>query len=1478
MTTGQIAGVFGNRVTEAMLRIEGRYVQPIGTAGWWIPSGTTYFSPDSSDTPDQELAFAIDAFFLPHRHRDPFHTAAIPTESTVTYDVHRLLPERATDALGNMIAMSSIDYRVLQPAEVTDPNGNRAAAAYDALGLVVATAVMGKAAAAPAEGDRITADLIPDLTDSEREVFFSNPLGAFAESLLGDASQRFVHDLHAYRRSATSAHPQPAWSFTLARETHVPDPAPLRIQGAFAYSDGFGRQIQSKAQAEAGEVPARGADGQIVLGANGLLVMTSGVSARWVGTGWTVYNNKGNPVRTYEPFFTDTHQFEPDTRVGVTPILCHDPMGRIVVTVHPDHSWEKVVFDPWQQSAWDVNDTVLIADPITDPDVGGLLARLPAEDVRPTWYELRTAPGLGAERTARWPDPRNLAAQQRAATQTGVHAATPAVTHADSLGRAVLAVAHNRYTYSNAPDGSAPVEEKFLTRTVLDVEGNEREVIDALGRVVMRYDHDVAGRRIHQSGMDCGHRWSLTDVGSAVLYNWDDRGHQTRTQHDALRRPVRTFLQDGDAAEVLIGSTLFGESVPAPEARNLRTRAIEVRDQAGLVTTDEYDFKGNLLHRARQLARVYDATLDWAGNVDLLPGPMVQRTRYDALNRPVQEVAPCANLAGTPVSVVQRSYNEAGLLERVDSWLELDAEPNALLDPATASLAAVTGIDYDAKGQRQRIGYGNGVVSDYAYDRFTLRLARLTTRRDGDTVQDLAYTYEPTGNITAIRDDAQQTVFFRNSRIDPGSDYLYDATYRLIEATGREHLGQNGASLPSTYNDVGCIGLLHPGDGNAMGRYLERYVYDAAGNIQSLQHRGSDGANPGWTRNFTYGEASRLEPAKTGNRLTSSSIGSTTKVFSAAGDGYDQHGSMLRMPQLQEMHWDHRDQLRMTRRQAVDAKDADGITHAGERTWYVYDASGQRVRKVTESRSGVIKESRLYAGPCEVYERRGGSPLVRESLHLRDGKQRVALVETRLAGVEPGVPARLVRFPLANHLGSVALELDDQAKIISYEEYTPYGSSSYQAVRSQTEATKRYRYTGKEQDEESGLYYHEARYYAPWLGRWTSCDPVAHPNRYSFCDLNPIAMTDPSGRDPVELQSGPYRTIRGDHVHQVASRTAGPGASRASAAEFRSSLSVSTKSPGYNDAGGQRVETALNRAQWGTDANGTPAKTGRVQINASGETSVGVSRSATVSPWFEDIKSFFKLREAGLSPDDALDAVFASSEQLEAAGAMPQRVPNAPRSAPKTLKTGQILSPETPTQVSGGANASAGTPEAAPHPETFAKTAAADLEAAAGAAGASKPVSAPASGVSTALRVGGIALSVGGTAYSAYAFGEDISEGRWGSAALNGTSFAGGGLALGGTAVGSTALATVGTVIAAPAAVIGAGAAGWKIGEYTNENTAISDVAAAGGSAVERFTGSSTWGAIGAAGTAVVTAPVFVPIALGKGIGRGAAWLWNKAF
>src|SRR5262249_29516970 len=160
---------------------------------------------------------------------------------------------------------------------------------------------------------------------------------------------------------------------------------------------------------------------------------------------------------------------------------------------------------------------------------------------------------------------------------------------------------------------------------------------------------------------------------------------------------------------------------------------------------------------------------------------------------------------------------------------------------------------------------------------------------------------------------------------------------------------------------------------------------------------------------------------------------------------YDAHGNLLRMPHLQVMQWDFKDQLQVTQRQVVNGADTESLGQ-GERTYYVYDITGERVRKVTEQGTGQVKDERIYLGGFEIYRKNGANPLVRETLHIIDDKQPIALVETRTQGGD-SAQQKVIRYQFGNHLGSAGLELDDQAQLISYEEYTPYGSTSYQAVR-----------------------------------------------------------------------------------------------------------------------------------------------------------------------------------------------------------------------------------------------------------------------------------------------------------------------------------------------------------------------------------------------------------------------------------------------
>jgi RHS repeat-associated protein len=1079
---------------------QGSYVNLDGDGRWWIPSGQIFYSPGAGDTPAQELAEARAHFFLPRRFRDAFGQ-----EATVAYDAYDLLLLETQDALGNRVTVGerdasgaitrrANDYRTLQPWLVSDPNRNRSTVAFDALGMVVGTAVMGKLE--ETLGDSLEG-FVPDLDETAVLDHLQNPL-ADPHTILQKATTRLVYDLFAYQRTRNSAIPQPAVVYTLTRETHESDlnGQPTRVQHSFSYSDGFGREMQKKIQAEPGSVPQRDVAGRIIVGADGQPLMTPyDFSPRWVGSGWTVFNNKGKPVRQYEPFFTDTHRFEFEPKIGVSPVLFYDPVERVVATLHPNHTWEKVVFDPWRQATWDVND-ILLLDPAVDPDVGGFFQRLPEADWRPTWHGLRTDPAHATAFAARYPDANIRARETQAARQTEHHAATPTVAHFDTLGRTFLTLAHNRFRQNNSL-----IEERYPTRAELDIEGNQRAMRDAieqngdaLGRVVMRYDYDMLGNRIHQASMEAGERWMLNDATGNPIRAWDSRGFMRCMTYDELRRPTGLFVTE-NGVERLAKRTEYGEG--QGEAGNHRGKVWRQFDQAGVVTNVAYDFKGNLLESGRRLTRDYKTAPDWNGAPALENETFTGRTRFDALNRPVELRPPDGSL-------VRPGYNEANLVERIE----------ANLRGAATATVFVADIDYNAKGQRERIAYGNGATTTYAYDLLTFRLMRLrTTRNGGDVLQDLTYTYDPAGNITQIRDDARQTIYFNNTVVEPHAEYTYDAIYRLIEAAGREHIGQLNEIVPTSWDDAPRVRLAHPHDGQAMRRYTERYEYDAVGNFLRLIHQAINGS---WTREYAYEEPSLLEPGKTSNRLSRTTIGATVEPYS-----HDVHGNMTRMPHLPLMRWDFEDQLQATSQQVV--------TNGGtpETTYYVYDAAGQRVRKVTERQAGPnqtptrLKE-RIYLGGFEIYREYAGDgqtiALERETLHLMDGQQRIALAETLTVedSLSLGERARVrVRYQLGNHLGSASLELDDEAQIISYEEYYPYGSTSYQAVRSQTETPKRYRYTGKERDEESGLYYHGARYYAPWVGKWTNSDPsglLDGPNVYVFVQCNPILNIDPNGR------------------------------------------------------------------------------------------------------------------------------------------------------------------------------------------------------------------------------------------------------------------------------------------------------------------------------------------------------------------------------
>lgn len=247
------------------------------TAGqYWIRSGIAGFQPD-----------AAQHFYLPESYTDPFGN---PT--TVSFDQkYHLFLQSSEDARGNTTSVEEFDFRVLAPSQMKDANGNLSEAAFDTLGMPAAMALLGTGS----EGDSLVGltDALLNPPASDVQTFFTSSYrDLLPRQWLNNATARHIYWFGEEVASDGSVTwgMHPAAACGVVREEHVAslatdDVSPLQI--AVEYSDGLGAVLVKKAQAEP-------APGDSVL--------------RWIASGKTVLNNKGKPVKPYEPYFSDTEQ------------------------------------------------------------------------------------------------------------------------------------------------------------------------------------------------------------------------------------------------------------------------------------------------------------------------------------------------------------------------------------------------------------------------------------------------------------------------------------------------------------------------------------------------------------------------------------------------------------------------------------------------------------------------------------------------------------------------------------------------------------------------------------------------------------------------------------------------------------------------------------------------------------------------------------------------------------------------------------------------------------------------------------------------------------------------------------------------------------------------------------------------------------------------------------------------------------------
>lgn len=638
----------------------------------------------------------------------------------------------------------------------------------------------------------------------------------------------------------------------------------------------------------------------------------------------------------------------------------------------------------------------------------------------------------------------------------------------------------------------------------LDSQGEVVATIDPRGLTAFSYRRDMQGRVLHMRSIDAGDSWSFYDAQDRLIRVWDGRGFEVEQGYDALDRPTTVHAR-GNGLDHIVEERTYGGNDVASMGSNLSGALIRIRDQSGEVTVGRYDPAGQPLTTTRRI-RTGTGEADWRAAEPLEATVFTTETAFDGLGRLCRAVLP-------DDSTRTLTYLQGGGLLR---------QVVTTADGKVVDIAVLDGASYDARGLRSGIGLGNGVSLEYRYDDETFRLTRQTARNAARTLQDAQYTYDPAGNIVRIVDGALTgpNAIVTGSILPPRRDYAYDAHYRLTRATGRVHqaLLQHDY-IPALGGPIKGTRHITLNNGAALEAFTRRYEYDDSGNLRRVRHVGT---TQNWTTDLWISPASnRSLPALDNNGI----------AVSAPEMKFDAAGNLTALDHLRAVDWSWRSTIS---RAVIIERPGD----VDDDEVYTYAADGTRVRKVTTRKKGdgiVEVIEKVYFGDCERKRvtLNGALILERWTSHFRSGNERIALLH-RWTRDDLGretddiAPARW-RYQLATHQGSSSVELDENGNVVSYEEYFPYGGSSFIGGDNVRDVQiKEYRYSGKERDDATSLYYFGHRYYAPWMCRWMSPDPIGPQddlNLYQFVLGDPVGNVDPDGLQTMPRTRGRFEVV-----------------------------------------------------------------------------------------------------------------------------------------------------------------------------------------------------------------------------------------------------------------------------------------------------------------------------------------------------------------
>jgi len=399
----------------------------------------------------------------------------------------------------------------------------------------------------------------------------------------------------------------------------------------------------------------------------------------------------------------------------------------------------------------------------------------------------------------------------------------------------------------------------------------------------------------------------------------------------------------------------------------------------------------------------------------------------------------------------------------------------------------VKNIDYDARGMRKLVEFGSGLVTEFNYDENNLWLSGLKTHNPGNSVlQDLEYYHDLEGNLIARLDKCS----------DNADIYGYDALYRLVSFTEAQ-VSQLG-TMPKDYTAL--LKKL-----SSLNTPALSYKYSPIGDILEL---GGIGA-------YKYAQAS-------GTVSANFAAGGCEYIFDKAGRLSEKRSTSAN-PAVEDSYF-YDCEGRLTRIEQFDNDQVIEIT---------YDYEGERISKlVKELSTGKLISETRYIGRWVVLEHSAGQTSWSAfRLYVFDENKRIAELDAK---------GNIVEYIHADHLGSASAICDKSGNSLGVLRYKPFGEEMNSTVCS----SFRYRYNGKETDNELGLVNFGARYYIPLVGRWASIDPAIYSepekliknpqglNVYAYALNNPVTLVDPVGKSATKYK-GEYIDTRQNIVRNI---------------------------------------------------------------------------------------------------------------------------------------------------------------------------------------------------------------------------------------------------------------------------------------------------------------------------------------------------------